>query len=52
MQNFIEHLKSLTTNKDRHIKGHSLALLKRLQEITDDLDNQRIKNKSDSDFER
>ena len=26
-------LRDLTTHKDRHIKGHSLALLKRLQEL-------------------
>lgn len=35
MQQLITLLKELlaTNPKDRHIKGHSLALLKRLQEI-------------------
>lgn len=33
MQSFLETLTKLTTCKDRHIKGHSLALLKRLQEL-------------------
>ena len=37
---FINKLKKLTHSKDRHIKGHSMALLKRLQEVTDLLDNQ------------
>lgn len=34
MQQLIQLLKQLlATNQDRHIKGHSLALLKRLQEL-------------------
>ena len=35
---FIGRLKILSVHKDRHIKGHSIALLKRLQEITEDID--------------
>lgn len=30
---FTSTLERLTTHEDRHIKGHSLALLKRLQDI-------------------
>lgn len=30
---FFAQLKKLSTNKDRHIKGHSVALLRRLQSI-------------------
>lgn len=33
MHNFLQHLATFTTNKDRHIKGHAIALLKRLQEL-------------------
>lgn len=33
MNQFFSKLKELTKNKDRHIKGHSIALLKRLQEL-------------------
>ena len=33
MEHFKNILIRLSTNKDRHIKGHSLALLKRLQDI-------------------
>lgn len=33
MLEFFGTLKKLSTNKDRHIKGHSIALLKRLQSI-------------------
>ena len=33
MQTFYTKLKELTQSKDRHIKGHSYALLKRLQEL-------------------
>jgi hypothetical protein len=33
MNQFLNKLKELTTVKDRHIKGHSIALLKRLQEL-------------------
>lgn len=30
---FLTVLRELTTHKDRHIKGHATALLKRLQEL-------------------
>lgn len=30
---FFAQLKKLSTNNDRNIKGHSIALLKRLQSI-------------------
>lgn len=33
MNQFFTKLKELTQSKDRHIKGHSYALLKRLQEL-------------------
>lgn len=33
MQNFLQQLATFTANKDRHIKGHAIALLKRLQEL-------------------
>lgn len=33
MLEFFAQLKKLTTHKDRHIKGHSIALLRRLQNI-------------------
>lgn len=31
--NFITELKSLTQHKDRYVKGNSMQLLKRLQEL-------------------
>lgn len=37
--NFITELKNLTKSKERHIRGHSLALLKRLQELNPQDDN-------------
>ena len=33
MQNFLNTLRGYTAHKDRHIKGHASALLKRLQEL-------------------
>lgn len=33
MLEFFAQLKKLSTNKDRNIKGHSIALLRRLQAI-------------------
>ena len=33
MLEFFGTLKKLSTNKDRNIKGHSIALLRRLQNI-------------------
>lgn len=33
MLNFIQQLTKLTLHKDRNIKGHSIALLRRLQAI-------------------
>lgn len=33
LNHFLERLKIYTTHRDRHIKGHASALLKRLQEI-------------------
>ncbi len=33
MQQFFAKLKELAQSKDRHTRGHSLALLKRLQEL-------------------
>ena len=40
---FTSILRSLTLHPDRHIKSHATALLKRLQEITDDLEEDVIK---------
>jgi len=38
MKEFITYLQRLTTSKDRNIKGHAHGLLKRLQDITDELE--------------
>ena len=39
MHNFITTLKRLTTSKDRYIKGSSIQLLNKLQEISEHLEN-------------
>ena len=33
MQDFIIKLKELTTHKDRYVKGNSIQLLRKLQEL-------------------
>lgn len=33
LREFITQLEFFTLSKDRHIKGHAIALLKRLQEL-------------------
>jgi len=38
MQDFIAYLQRLTTSKDRNIKGHANGLLKRIQDITNELE--------------
>ena len=44
MQNFITNLQRLTTHKDRYIKGASIQLLNKLQEITEYLDTCELCN--------
>jgi len=39
MQSLKQLLTKLTTHKDRYIKGNSMQLLKRLQEIGEDINN-------------
>jgi len=38
MEQFITYLQRLTLSKDRNIKGHAHGLLKRLQDITEELE--------------